>query len=116
MKKNASVIIFYLVVLGLIVFVAAQLIGGSDAKPCTYNEVEDFFENDLVKQFEVKNTYKMFIDVYVVNDETGELSRDEEGNITNKVQTINIADEITGNLVIRIINNDKVVTRPIVKF
>ncbi|MBQ1730707.1 MAG: hypothetical protein II037_00690, partial [Bacteroidales bacterium] len=38
------------------------------------------------------------------------------GNITNKVQTINIADEITGNLVIRIINNDKVVTRPIVKF
>ena len=86
MKKNASVIFFYLVVLGIIVFVAAQLIGGTDAKPCTYNEVEDFFEADLVKQFEVKNTYKMFIDVYVVDETTGELSRDADGNITNKTQ------------------------------
>ena len=86
MKKNASVIIFYLVVLGLIVFVAAQLLGGTDAKPCTYNEVEDFFENDLVKKFEVKNTYKMIFEVYVVDEATGELTRDEAGNITNKTQ------------------------------
>ena len=51
---------------------------------------------------------------YEIFDITGKVVA--AGNITNKVQTINIADEITGNLVIRIINNDKVVTRPIVKF
>ena len=86
MKKNASVIVFYLVVLGIIIFVATQLLGGSDAKHCTYNEVENFFEADLVKEFEVKNTYKMYFDVYVVDEQTGELSRDEDGNITNKTQ------------------------------
>ncbi len=51
---------------------------------------------------------------YEIFDITGKVVA--AGNITNKIQTINIADEITGNLVIRIINNDKVVTRPIVKF
>ena len=50
---------------------------------------------------------------YEIYDITGKIV--VSGTITNKVQTINIADEITGNLVIRIINNDKVVTRPIVK-
>ncbi len=51
---------------------------------------------------------------YEIYDITGKVVA--AGNITNKVQTINIAEEISGNLVIRIINNDKVVTRPIVKF
>lgn len=51
---------------------------------------------------------------YEIYDITGKIV--VAGTITNKVQTINIADEITGNLVIRIINNNKVVTRPIVKF
>ncbi len=51
---------------------------------------------------------------YEIYDITGKIV--VAGTITNKVQTINIADEITGNHVIRRNNNNKVVTRPIVKF
>ncbi|MBQ9080953.1 MAG: ATP-dependent zinc metalloprotease FtsH [Clostridia bacterium] len=87
MKKNINVIIFYLVVFALIIFIATQMLGGQNAEACTYREVEDFFEADLVKKFEVKNTYKMLLEVYVPDDSVeGGLIRDESGKITNKTQ------------------------------
>jgi hypothetical protein len=52
--------------------------------------------------------------IYEIYDITGKMIAN--GQINSSVDTINIASEITGNLVIRIINSDKVVTRPIVKF
>jgi subtilisin family serine protease/photosystem II stability/assembly factor-like uncharacterized protein len=51
---------------------------------------------------------------YEIFDITGKVVA--AGQINSTVETINIAEDITGNLVIRIVNNDKVLTHQIVKF
>lgn len=38
------------------------------------------------------------------------------GTITNKIETINIASKVTGNLVLKITSDNKIVIRPFVKF
>ena len=65
MKKNINVIIFYLVIFAVIILVATQLMAGSGAEKCTYSQVEQFFADDLVKEFEVTNSYKLILTVYV---------------------------------------------------
>ncbi len=87
MKKNFNVILFYLIVIALIVFVSSQLLGRAGAESCTYSQVEEFFENDLVKKYEVSNSYRLTLEVYVA-DKTSEdgLVRDESGKIANKTQ------------------------------
>ena len=112
MKKNINVIVFYLVIFAVIILVATQLMAGSGAEKCTYSQVEQFFNDDLVKEFEVTNSYKLILTVYVPEasdstpdttpapegDETAPLPeepvapdngivRDEEGKITNKTKT-----------------------------
>ncbi len=109
MKKNINVIIFYLVIFAVIVLVATQLMAGGGTEKCTYSQVEQFFRDDLVKEFEVTNSYKLNMVVYVPElsdtpdttvpegDETSALPdepevpgngivRDEEGKITNKTK------------------------------
>ena len=51
---------------------------------------------------------------YEIYDVTGKMI--SCGQINSSTETINIDSEITGNLVIRIINNDKVINHSIVKF
>lgn len=51
---------------------------------------------------------------YEIYDVTGKMIA--AGKINSTVETISIASEITGNLVIRIINDDKVINHHIVKF
>ena len=87
MKKNFSVIIFYLVVIALIVLVSSQLLGRQSTEKCTYSQVEQFFEEDLVKKYQVSKSYQLKLEVYVkdTSSEDG-LVRDEDGKITNKTQ------------------------------
>ena len=87
MKKNFSVILFYLVIIVLIVLVSSQLLGRGSYEKCTYAQVEDFFEDDLVKKYEVSNTYRLTMEVYVkdASSEDG-FTHDENGKITNKTK------------------------------
>ena len=75
MKKNINVIIFYLVIFALIIFVATQLLSGASVEKCTYGQVEDFFESDMVQKFEVTNGYELIMSVYVAEGDAGKGQR-----------------------------------------
>ena len=87
MKKNINVIIFYLVIIALVIFIASQLLSGAAVEKCTYRQVEEFFESDMVQKFEVTNSYELIISVYVAEgDAENGIVRDEDGKITNKTK------------------------------
>ncbi len=65
MKNNFKVILFYVVLIGVIIFSAAALFNSIPTDEITYNDVVDYFRNEQVKEFIIdeNNNLKMLIRV-----------------------------------------------------
>ena len=87
-KSNLKVIIFYaLLIVGVFAVLAFLFSGGEKQTFKGYGEVVGYFEKDQVKSFVVDEDYNLLLTVYEV-DESGNIPRDENGNITAKTSEI----------------------------
>ena len=83
-KSNFKIIIFYVIIIGLIIFSLAMLFNQPKEEVLPeYGDVIEHFRNDTVKSFTVDNKDYITMQVYV-----GEIERDEDGKILNSTKEI----------------------------
>ncbi|MGM9682442.1 MAG: ATP-dependent zinc metalloprotease FtsH [Eubacteriales bacterium] len=88
MKKNyIKTIVFYLVLIVAIIVAVSLMFNRNTKETLTYSDVLEYFEKDAVLEFNVDDDYYLTMKVYVLN-ESGELTLDDDGNITNATKTI----------------------------
>ena len=86
-KGNIKIIIFYVLIIGIIIFSLATLFNQPKEEVLPeYGDVIEHFRNDTVKDFTVDNKDYITMNVYVLED--GELKYDEDGKITNATKEI----------------------------
>lgn len=86
-KGNLKIIIFYVLIIGIIIFSLAALFNQPKEEVLPeYGDVIEHFRNDTVKDFTVDNKDYITMNVYVLED--GELKYDEDGKITNSTKEI----------------------------
>lgn len=82
MKSSAKVIIGYVLAIVVIVGVIAMIYQGTSTKtePVTYDKVISYFQDELVREFEVSNKNKLTLTLYQVErDADGNIVCDEDG-------------------------------------
>ncbi len=86
-KSNFKVLIFYFVLILAVFLSLSFLFGKEDAEVIRYGDVVEYFQKDAVSEFVVDDKYYLTMKVYVL-DESGELIRNEAGEITSSTKTI----------------------------
>ena len=86
-KSNYRILIFYILLFAAVIFALSIMFGSAGHEEIKYGDVLDYFENDLVAEFEVDDKYYLIMKVYVPNED-GSLSRDENGKIINSTKIV----------------------------
>ncbi len=86
-KNNFKIIIFYLVLIVAVFVALTFLFSKEKTEPVKYGDVVELFEKDQVHSFVVDEKYNLILKVYQT-DESGNIPRDENGNITASTSEI----------------------------
>ncbi len=87
MKKNFSVILFYILLIVGIFYLGSQIIGARQIEDVGYSDIIDYLDSDLVQEFTISNQYYLTMKVYDTGD-GGNLTYDESGKITSKTKYV----------------------------
>ena len=82
-KNNLKIIIFYILLFVAVIVSLTVMFGANEHEEAIYSEVIEYFEDDLVADFVIDESYYLTMTVYVPNTD-GSLSVDSEGKIINQ--------------------------------
>ena len=86
-KNNFKILIFYILLFGAVIISLSFMLGDTGEEALTYSDVAEYFENDMVAEFVVDDSYFLTMKVYIPNAD-GTLTFDEEGNVKNGTKTV----------------------------
>ena len=82
-KNNLKIIVFYIILFVAVIASLTVMFGANEHEEAIYSEVIEYFENDLVAEFVIDESYYLTMTVYVPNAD-GSLSVDGEGKIISQ--------------------------------
>ena len=86
-KSNLKILIFYILLFVAVIVSLTIMFGANEHEDAIYSEVIEYFDDDLVKEFVIDESYFLTMSVYVPNED-GTLSRDADGKITNSTKIV----------------------------
>ena len=86
-KSNLKILIFYILLFVAVIVSLTIMFGANEHEDAIYSEVIEYFDDDLVKEFVIDESYFLTMSVYVPNED-GTLLRDADGKITNPTKIV----------------------------
>ena len=77
MKKHLKTILFYLLLIGIFIAVAATIFRGTTNEKLVLGDVLSYFESDRVESFVIDESYNLTMKIIEVDEATGALKRNE---------------------------------------
>ena len=97
-KNNLKIIVFYIILFIAVIILLTVMFGANEHEEAIYSEVVEYFEDDLVVDFVIDESYYLTMTVYIPNED-GSLSVDGEGKIINQKAKVGYQLQSLGHFV-----------------